>query len=92
MSNILPPQSLRRLQRFRGRLEGAEASLQAIQNQLRAAASEYETALRAACEDAAIDLPHEGAPAIIKVDWSSGEVSWEPAPEGLPYVVDGVAQ
>lgn len=91
MTNALPPNALRRLQRYRGRLEAIEAALQNLQTLGRAYAEQYETALRSACEDHDVELPAEGTPVRVNIDWNSGEVTWEIArPDGLPMSVDGV--
>jgi hypothetical protein len=77
----LSPSALRRLARFHARLEGAQTVLQAADTTYRSLASNFEDALRSACEDAALELPPPGAPANIKVDWNTGGVVWEPTDE-----------
>jgi hypothetical protein len=88
----LSPSALRRLARFHARLEGAQTVLQAADSSYRSLASNFEDALRSACEDAAIELPPPGAPANIKVDWNTGGVAWEQADERTNGLVQEVPQ
>jgi hypothetical protein len=80
MSTALNPTALRRLARYHARLEGAQTLLQAVEATYRNLAENFETALRAACEDASIELPPPGTSASIQVDWSTGDVSWAGQP------------
>jgi hypothetical protein len=85
--NTLPPTVLKRLMRHQARLEGAQQAMQAAESVCRSLASNYEDALRGACEDAEIGLPLPGVPAQIHIDWNTGEVTWrvdeQPSPNGL---------
>jgi hypothetical protein len=79
--------ALKRLMRAHARVEGAQQVAQAAEGVYRTLASNFEDALRGACEDASIELPPAGAPAQIHVDWNTGEVTWhgeqQPSPNGL---------
>jgi hypothetical protein len=79
MPNVLSPTVLRRLMRYQARLEGAQQALQAVESTYRSLASNYEDALRGACEDAEIELPSPGIQAQININWNTGEVSWRTA-------------
>jgi hypothetical protein len=79
MTNVLSQAALRRLMRHHARLEGAQSALQAVDGAYKALASNFEDALRSACEDASIDLPPPGEQAQIHVDWNTGDVSWQAA-------------
>jgi hypothetical protein len=84
MTNALPQHALRRLQRYRGRLEGAQMAQQQAEGLTRTLFEQYEAALRSACEDHDVPLPREGIAARIDIDWNNGEVTWEIAPVVAP--------
>lgn len=70
----LPPKVLRRVSTLYFQVEGAQRVAQAAEAQFRTILDQYLTTLRAACEDADIDLPPPGADASLRVDWATGEV------------------
>lgn len=76
--NVLSAKALSRLQRARGRLEAAQASVTQAQSLLQAYAGQYEELLRSLCDEADVEMPREGTPANINVDWISGAVTWQP--------------
>jgi hypothetical protein len=80
--NQLSPAALRRLMRYHARLEGAQQALQATEGAYRSLASNFEDALRSACEDASIQLPPPNAEAQIHIDWNTGDVTWQEAMNG----------
>jgi hypothetical protein len=76
MPKQLSQAALRRLKSHHDRVEGAQVPIQAAEASYRALAENFETALRAACEDAGVDLPPVGTSANIHIDWNTGEVTW----------------
>ena len=88
--NVLSQRALERLQRYRGRVEGAIAARDAADATARNYNAQYIEALRAACEGAGIDLPAEGVEAKVEINWETGSVTWEPAPTEQ-LTMDGVA-
>jgi hypothetical protein len=65
--------AVRRLQRLQSEVDGATAVAQAAINVHQAKRDAYQAAFLSACEDADIDVPHDG-PYDVDIDWSTGEV------------------
>ena len=90
--NVLSQRALERLQRYRGRVEGAVAARDAADSTARAYNEQYVEALRAACEGAGIDLPPEGVEAKVNINWETGAVDWETVEQPREPFMGGLHQ